>query len=55
MKLTKKQSQKHEGEITEEELLKALKKIRKDKLPENGGITKEFYVPFGMTWKHFFF
>ena len=46
MKLTKKQSQKHEGEITEEELLKALKKIRKDKLPENGGITKEFYVPF---------
>ena len=45
MKLTKEQSQKREGEITEEELLKALKKIRKDKLPENDG-TKEFYVPF---------
>lgn len=46
MKLTKEQSQKREGEITEEELLKTLKKIRKDKLPENDGITKEFYKAF---------
>ena len=46
MKLTKKQWPKREGDITEEELLQALKKISKYKLPENDRITKEFYVPF---------
>ena len=34
-KLTKEQSQKCEGEITEEELLKALKKMPKNKSPGN--------------------
>ena len=46
MKLTKEQWPKREGDITEEELLQALKKISKYKLPENDRITKEFYVPF---------
>ena len=46
MKLTKEQLQKREGEITEEELLKALKKMCKYKSPENDRITKEFYIPF---------
>ena len=41
-KLTKEQSRKCEGEITEEELLKALKKMPKNKSPGNDGITKEF-------------
>ena len=38
-KLTKKQSQKCEGEITEEELLKAWKQMPKNKSPSNDGIT----------------
>ena len=38
--------QKSEGEITEEELLKALKKMPKNELPGNDGITKEFYEAF---------
>ena len=46
MKLTKEQWPKREGDITEEELLQALKKISKYKLLENDRITKEFYVPF---------
>ena len=41
-KLTKEQSQKCEGKITEKELLKALKKMPQNKLPGNDGITKEF-------------
>ena len=45
-KLTKEQSQKCEGEITEEELLKALKKMPNNKSPGNDGITKEFYEAF---------
>ena len=45
-KLTKEQSRKCEGEITEEELLKALKKMPKNKSPGNDGITKEFYEAF---------
>ena len=40
-KLTKEQLQKCEGKITEEELLKALKKIPNNKSPGNNGITKE--------------
>ena len=47
-KLTKEQSQKCEGIITEEELLKALKKMY-NKSPGNDGITKEFYEAFEMT------
>ena len=38
-KLTKKQSQKCEGEITEKELLKAWKKMPMNKSPSNDGIT----------------
>ena len=34
------------GEITEEELLKALKKNPNNKSPGNDGITKEFYEAF---------
>ena len=34
------------GEITEEELLKALKKTPNNKSPGNDGITKEFYEAF---------
>ena len=45
-KLTKEQSQKCEGEITEEELLKALKNMHKNKSSGNDGITKEFYEAF---------
>ena len=45
-KLTKEQSQKCEGVITEEELLKDLKKIPNNKSPGNDGITKEFYEAF---------
>ena len=41
-KLTKEQSRKCEGEITEEDFLKALKKMPKNKSPGNDGITKEF-------------
>ena len=44
--LTKEQSQKCEGVITEEELLKALKKLPNNKSPGNDGITKEFYEAF---------
>ena len=40
--LTKGQSQRCEGKITGKELLKALKKMHKNKLPGNDGITKEF-------------
>ena len=46
LKLTKEQSQKCEGVITEEELLKALKKLPNNKSPGNDGITKEFYEAF---------
>ena len=42
-KLTKEQSQKYEAKITEEELLKVLKKMPRNKSPWNNGITKEFY------------
>ena len=35
-----------EGEITEEELLKAFKKMPKNKLSGNEGLTKEFYKAF---------
>ena len=45
-KLTQDQSQKCEREITEEELLKALKKMPNNKSPGNDGITKEFYEAF---------
>ena len=45
-KLTKEQSQKCEGMMTEEELLKGLKKIPINKSPGNNGITKEFYEAF---------
>ena len=34
------------GEITEEELLKALTKTPNNKSPGNDGITKEFYEAF---------
>ena len=40
--LTKGQSQRCEGKITGKELLKALKKMHKNKLPGNDGITKGF-------------
>ena len=45
-KLTKEQSQKCEGDITEDELLKALEKMSSNKTPGNGGIKKEFYEAF---------
>ena len=45
-KLTKEKSQKCKGEITEEEHLKALKKMPNNKSPGNDGITKEFYEAF---------
>ena len=46
-KLTKEQSQKCEGTITEEKLVKALKKkMPSNKSPGNDGITKEFYKVF---------
>ena len=35
-----------EGEITEEEFLKVLKKMPRNKLPGNDGITKEFCEAF---------
>ena len=41
-KLTKEQLQRCEGIITEEELLKALKKMPSNKSPQNDGIAKEF-------------
>ena len=44
--LTKEQSQKCEGVITEEELLKALKKMPNNKSPGNDRITKQFYEAF---------
>ena len=39
-KLTKEQSQKCEGKITEEELLKVLKKMPRNKSPWNNGILR---------------
>ena len=54
-KLTKEQSQKCEGVITEEELLKALKKLPNNKSPGNDGITKEFYEAFWDDLKTLFF
>ena len=38
--------QKCAGRITEEELLKALKKMSNNKSPGNNGVTKEFYKAF---------
>ena len=46
LKLTKEQSQKCEGVITKEELLKALKKMPNNKSPGNHRITKDFYETF---------
>ena len=45
-KLTKEQSQKCQGEIIEEEHIKTLSKIPKNKLPGNDVITKEFCEAF---------
>ena len=43
---TKEQSQKCEGVIIEEKLLKALKKMPNNKASGNDGTTKEFYKAF---------
>lgn len=45
-KLCREQSQRCKGVITEEELLKALKKMPNNKLPENNRITKKFSEAF---------
>ena len=45
-KLTEEKSQRCEGVISEEELLKAWKKMPSNKSLRNDGITKEFYEAF---------
>ena len=43
-----------EGEITEEEILKALKSMKNNKSPGNDGISKEFYQTFWSDLKNVF-
>ena len=45
-KLNESQTFKCEGTTTESELSKALTSINNDKSPENGNITKEYYIEF---------
>ena len=52
--LPKEQQDSCEGEITEKELLKALKSMENDKLPGNDGLSKEFYETFWTDIKTFF-
>ena len=44
--LSKEQQDSCKGEITEKELLKALKSMENDKSPGNDGLSKEFYETF---------
>ena len=53
-KLQEKQSKKCEGEIKGSELLKSVKKKKKDKSSGNDGLTKEFYETFWAIEKSFF-
>ena len=52
--LSKEQQDSYEGEITEKELLKALKSMENDKSPGNDGLSKEFYETFWTDIKTFF-
>ena len=45
-KLTKEKSKTFESGITEKELLIALRSMENNKLPENDGLTKKFYITF---------
>ena len=47
-KFNENQTFKCEGAITESELLKPLTSMDNDKSPGNDGITKEFYIAFGV-------
>ena len=51
--LTGEQSQIHEGPISENELLQALKNMSNIKSPRNDGLTKEFYKTFWEDLKYF--
>ena len=53
--LSKEQQDSYEGEITEKELLKALKSMENDKSPGNDGLSKEFYETFWTDIKHFLY
>ena len=52
--LSKEQEESCEGEITEKELLKALKSMENYKSPGNDGLSKEFYETFWTNIKTFF-